>query len=373
LLRGAEEQTCYSCHASQTSTNPWGQAWIGYDRKTYMHPVGTSGHDPTEDLLSAKTPRHSKCWDCHNSHAALDNAKSAPVSLGTALVGATGITKDGTPTTTATREYEVCFKCHGDSNNKPQKAGFTDYGYTPVRLPSPFNVRRDFNSQVARHNVVLPFSGNNYPDLRDNILMLNNTSGRALKAPGSFVKCGDCHNGENPSSDGGNGPSGPHISSNQHILERPFAMNGAPTPGQAAQSLVVTLDPRTGSFAMCAKCHDLSGLLGDGNSVGSKDSIFKHHGSHVLKMGISCAVCHAPHGVDTGTTQFNAHSINLDIRLTNEDPNTHKWYIDTINRTCYVSCHFSNDGGTPVIHSGTAYDSGIAAARMLRKPRVRSK
>ncbi|MFI5113162.1 MAG: cytochrome c3 family protein [Terriglobales bacterium] len=371
LLRGAEEQTCYSCHANQNSQNPWGRAWIGYDQKNYRHPVEASGHDPKEDLLSANTPRHSKCWDCHNSHAALDNSQSAPAALGNSLVGAPGIMSDGTPTSTATAQYQVCFKCHGDSNNKPQKAGFTDYGYTPVRLLNPYNVRKDLNSDVARHNVVRPFSGATYPDLRDNILLLNNTTGRALKTPGSFLPCTDCHNGENPSSDGGSGPNGPHISSNIHILERPYTMNVVPDPGQPVQSLVVTFDPRAGTFALCDKCHDLSGLLGDGSTVAPKDSVFKHHGSHVLKMGISCAVCHAPHGVDNGATQFNANLINLDTQLTGQDPGTGRWYIDTISRTCYVTCHFSNDHGTPVVHSGVSYDSGIAAG--TAKTRLRPK
>jgi len=372
LLRGAEEQTCYSCHANQDSQNTWGRAWIGYDQKNYRHPVEASGHDPKEDLLSANTPRHSKCWDCHNSHAALDNSQSAPPALGAALMGATGIMSDGTPAVPATLQYQVCLKCHGDSGNKPQKAGFTDYGYSPVRLLNSHNVRKDFNSDVARHNVVRPLSGVIYPDLRDNILMLNNLNGRALKTSGSFLQCADCHNGENPSNDGGDGPNGPHISSNVHILERPYAMNGIPDPGQPVRSLIVTLDPRTGTFAMCEKCHDLSGLLGDGSKVGPKDSIFKHHGTHVLNMGISCAVCHAPHGIDNGTAQFNAQLINLDTQLTSEDQGTHRWYIDTVSRTCYVTCHFSNDHGAPVVHSGVSFDSGIAAGS-VQKTRLRSK
>jgi hypothetical protein len=242
-----------------------------------------------------------------------------------------------------------------------------------VRAVSSFNVRKDVNSQVARHNVVWPFSGVVYPDLRDNILTLNNTAGRSLKTTGSFLKCADCHSGENPSNDGGSGPNGPHISSNAHLLERPYALNQAPNPGQPVRSLVVTLNPLTGTFAMCEKCHDVSGLLGNGSTVGPKDSVFKHHGTHVLNMGISCAVCHAPHGVDGGTKQFNAHSINLDTQLTGPDPATHKWYIDTISRTCYVSCHFSNDtSGIGLQHSGISYATtgqNMQMRRVLTRPR----
>ena len=368
LLSGAQEQTCYPCHANPNSTNPWGRAWVGYNQNNYYrHPVEVTGHDPLENSLVASTPRHSECWDCHNSHAALDNSKSAPASLGTALVGASGITSAGTSITLATIEYQVCLKCHGDSLNKPQKAGYTTYGYTSVRSVSAFNVRNDFNSQVARHNVILPFSGQFYPDLRNNILMLNNTAGRSLKTSDSFLKCADCHSGENPSNDGGNGPNGPHISSNAHLLERPYALNQVPNPGQPVQSLAVTLNPLTGTFAMCEKCHDVSGLLGNGTTVGPKDSVFKHHGSHVLNMGISCAVCHAPHGVANGTKQFNAHSINLDTQLTGPDSATQRWYIDTISRTCYVSCHFSNDAsGIGMQHSGISYATTGQSIQMRR-------
>ncbi len=372
LLSGVEEKTCYPCHADQNSHYQWGRAWVGYDQKNYRHPVEAEGHDPTENLLSGRTPRHAKCWDCHNPHAVLDNSKSAPPSLGTALVGASGIGSDGTAITPATAEYQVCLKCHGDSGNKPQKAGYTDYGYTPVRAVSAFNVRKDFNSVVARHNVILPFSGVVYPDLRNNILMLNSTSGRSLKAAGSFLKCSDCHNGNDPSNDGGNGPNGPHISSNPHLLERPYALNEVPNPRQPVRSLIVTLNPLTGTFAMCEKCHDVAGLLGNGTTAGPKDSVFKHHGSHVLNMGISCAVCHAPHGVDNGTKQFNASSINLDTQLTGPDPGTKKWYVDTISQTCYVSCHFTNGGGVAVVHSGVSYGTPMGTQpRRIPKPGFR--
>ena len=374
LLSGADEQTCYPCHANPNSSNRWGKVWIGYNQHNYRHPVENTGHDPNENLLGQNTSRHSKCWDCHNSHAALNNTKSTETSLSYALVGATGITSDGTSIAQATLEYQVCFKCHGDSLNKPQKAGYTDYGYTPVRSISAFNVRDDFNSPIARHNVVRPFSGVVSPDLRDNVLMLNNTSGRSLKASGSYLQCSDCHNGENPSLDGGTGPNGPHISGNAHILERPYALNQPANPGQAVQSLAVTLDPLTGTFAMCEKCHDVSGLLGSGTGAGPKDTIFKHHGTHVLKMGISCSVCHAPHGVSNGTKQFNAHSINLDAQLTSPDPKTQRWYIDTANQTCYVSCHFTNDQGTPVAHSGVSYNtSNSARAQNLRRATVKKR
>ena len=78
------------------------------------------------------------------------------------------------------------------------------------------------------------------------------------------------HNGENPASDGGSGANGPHISSNIHILERPYTMNVVPNPGQPVQSLIVSFDPRSGTFALCDKCHDLSGMLGDGSTVDPK-------------------------------------------------------------------------------------------------------
>jgi hypothetical protein len=85
----------------------------------------------------------------------------------------------------------------------------------------------------------------------------------------------------------------------------------------------------------------------------SGDSLFRHHASHVVAGGISCAVCHAPHGVQGSDSVDHAHLINLDLSMVGPDPTTRRLEINTAARTCYVSCHFSN--APAKVHSGTRY------------------
>ena len=357
LLKNGEEKACFPCHANSGSSSRWAQTWVGNaDAGKYMHPVQATGHVPGENLLSAATPRHSECWDCHDAHSMkLSSASREPMQ--SSLTAATGYDSDGNPVSPAIHTYQVCFKCHADSANKPQKTGYAVYGYTPTRQVDSHNVRLDFNSLVARHNVVQQRSNNITPADRSTILQLDGSSGRSLA--GGYLNCGDCHNGNNPSNDAGTGPNGPHISNFEHLMERRYDMNRpAPTPGGIVVSLAVPPgggDPLMGPFALCNKCHDVAGLLN-----GNADTVFKHHGSHVVQGGISCAVCHAPHGVQGNDSQHHAHSVNLDVSIVGPDPLTGQLQVDTVNKTCSVSCHFSNDTTGLGNHSSTSYALGPA-------------
>lgn len=387
LLRSGEEQACFACHSVKTSSSRWAQVWVGNDDSTkYMHPVQATGHQPVEDLLSATTPRHAECWDCHDAHA-MKNSSASNAPLQSSLAAATGLDQFKNPTVPAAHVYEVCFKCHADSTNKPQGTvvGYNKFGYMPVRQVNAHNTRLDFTSTIASHRVVKPPSGSNYPDYRTNILQLDLSAGRALSGA---LYCGDCHNGNNPSLDGSTGPNGPHVSNYPHILERRYDMNQAPAaPGGTVTSLAVPPDggdPLTGPFALCNKCHDVAGLLsgtlpsaGIPQVPGPKDTLFKHHNTHVVQGGISCAACHAPHGVDsTSGADPSQHgsAINLDTNLTAPDPATSNWSINTQTKTCSVACHYSNDTGNLGIHSAVSYAGsgvGAAAARQMRIPAKR--
>ena len=69
---------------------------------------------------------------------------------------------------------------------------------------------------------------------------------------------------------------------------------------------------------------------------------------------------------------FSIALFSLSYGLLNLGPDqtTSNWYIDTQNRACYVSCHFSNDtNGEGMQHSGISYDGAspfILRARILR-------
>jgi predicted CXXCH cytochrome family protein len=350
LLRGADEYACYSCHANSSSQSRWAQVWVGYDDPAkYSHPLPMTGHDPNEDLSLVSTPRHVKCWDCHNPHSSKpSSASKAPLQA--SLYQATGVDKDGNKVTPANHSYEVCFKCHADTPNKPESTpGYTKFGYTPTRQVDAHNVRLDFISTSARHNVVLPRAGRTFPDYRSSTLKLDGTVGRPLTS--GYLYCEDCHNNNNAQASGGTGPNGPHISTYEHLLERRYDMN---SPAASAVMPVISLsvpsnggDPLNGPFALCNKCHNIQMLLTTG------DTGFRHHASHTVAAGISCAVCHAPHGVQGGDAVHHRGSINLDLAMAGPDPTTGRLEINTATRTCYVSCHFSNAPAT--VHSGTKY------------------
>ncbi|HEU5452735.1 MAG TPA: cytochrome c3 family protein [Terriglobales bacterium] len=352
LLRDGGAKGCLECHANAASQSHFAQTWVGYDDPSkFMHPVFATGHKPDEDLKSAATPRHSDCWDCHNPHAARPNGPTTAPAVQPVLAQTSGIDKDGNPVTAA-NQYEVCFKCHGDSANKPQGASFAKYGYTPTRQVDAHNVRLDFNSAFSRHNVVQARSGNTSPAFRNAMLRLDGTAGRSLTS--GFLYCTDCHNNDKAQESGGNGPNGPHVSSYEHLLERRYDMN---RPAASRELPVMSLnippdggDPLNGPFALCNKCHDVARLLSS-----SGDTAFKQHAQHVVNGGISCSVCHAPHGVQSSnsTAALHAHSINLDLAIVNPEPATNQVMIDTANRTCTVACHMSNSG--PVVHNGVKY------------------
>jgi hypothetical protein len=210
-------------------------------------------------------------------------------------------------------------------------------------------VRLDLNSSIARHNVVMTRSGTTSPAYRTTMLRLDGTAGRSLTS--GYLYCTDCHNSNSAQSAGGSGANGPHISSFEHLLERRYDMN---RPASAPNLPVVSLsvppdggDALAGPFALCNKCHDVRQLLS------SADSVFRHHASHVAGAGISCSVCHAPHGVQGNDAARHGSAINLDVSLVGPDPVTGRLEINTAARTCYVSCHFT--GATATVHSGTKY------------------
>src|SRR5262249_20844580 len=143
-----------------------------FQNKIYRHPVMTtpSVHDASEGPLSAAhrlpetspgAQRHAECADCHNSHAA-NSMPAAPPAVKGVSAGVTGITASRAGGASAQFEYEICFKCHSASANKPQAldtGGGNGFGRNAQRLtdqanPSRFNTRLEFMSTVSFHPVV---------------------------------------------------------------------------------------------------------------------------------------------------------------------------------------------------------------------------
>jgi predicted CXXCH cytochrome family protein len=353
LLRGVEASTCATCHGNVANVTPVLLNVMSELNKSYAHPVlasPTPPHDPAE-ALPVTSSRHSACPDCHNSHASQAVAGTpTPPTAQVSLNGTSGVSaSDGsTVLRPAVNQYEICFKCHADSTNKPQNATYFVYGRTAYRLtyssiPDPYNSRWNFQSSVARHNVTQASRGNVSPSLRLAMLDLSGSpTGRSVQGAGLYLYCTDCHNNDAARIAGGSGPNGPHGSANEHLLERRYAMEPPPAvPG--ASSAGVTYTPSVaGTYAMCYKCHDID------NSI-LQDVTFKHS-SHVVNDGAACATCHAPHGIQGGTSTNNLGLVNFDTKVVGPSSGGALYFQSTgiHHGTCFLACHGKD-------HSGLSY------------------
>lgn len=347
LLRAREEKTCLICHegASLSPSVPD----IGRElTKIYTHPTATVGgvHDPASDGVPVANNRHAECSDCHNPHAAGFPGTTVPPQVSSALQGTSGF--DGTVALhPAVNEYEVCFKCHADSPNKPQATlGYGTYGRTSRRqtdqvAPDPFNVRLEFESAVSRHNVSNPRGGtgsnNLVPSLRPSVRLPHSGAGRALDTS-SYIACTDCHSNDAARKFGGAGPNGPHGSRNEHLLTQPYPMN-SPPPFPGGNIGGVNYVSGAVTYPLCNLCHYID-RGGNANAI-LNDGTFKHD-VHVRGADVSCATCHDPHGIQGGNLTNNPSLINFDLSIVgpssfNQGPRYEQTSINS--GSCYLTCH----------------------------------
>lgn len=351
LRQPTQEATCGTCHSGKNLTPVLPDVSGEFDNNQYKHPINLGAlHDPMENAFPLNANRHSECADCHNSHAAQGGTSSVAPALQPALNGVPGVSAtDGTTALKpSANQFEVCFKCHGNSVNKPQSAGYLVYGRTPYRksfsaVSDPYNTRLAFQSTVTRHNVTQPSRAGIAPSLRAAMLDLSgNAVGRSLAA-GTYIYCTDCHNNDAPRASGGGAANGPHGSKYAHILERPYAVNDLPmTPGADFGAGVAYSSGVTGPYALCDKCHNVDALVA---STGIGDTVFKKHYRHVVQVGASCSTCHSSHGVQGGTTASNGHLVDFDTAMVGPD-GQNRLSIDSTARTCNLTCH-------GVVHDGT--------------------
>jgi hypothetical protein len=205
-------------------------------------------------------------------------------------------------------EYEVCFKCHGDSANQP-----------PLRPGAPLRAFRETNLREALrgnaasfHPVVEPGRSADVPSLLPGL------------SEASFVRCTDCHASDAGPGVGGTGPAGPHGSIFPFLLERQYLT------GDAAPE-----NPE--SYALCYKCHDRQVLLDPARSG------FPLHALHVADRQTTCSTCHTPHGVSwrAGNPTNNAHLIDFDVAVV--EPNAsglHRYETSGLRSgSCALICH----------------------------------
>jgi predicted CXXCH cytochrome family protein len=319
LLKGTGSQVCLQCHNGRVAGKnlaaelgkPYVHGPLAGDANVHSAAEGPgSAVKPLPETRSTQ-PRHAECPDCHNPHASYALPATAPNVPGS-LFGVWGIDRTGSKISPARYEYEICFKCHGDSANRPS---YPQPPETVRRAVPESNLRRQLDLTAASyHPVEGPGKNGSVPGLVSPL------------TAASIIYCSDCHASDSGPGTGGSGPRGPHASSNRHILERNLT---------TADNTVESPD----AYALCYKCHDRTHLLGSSSS-------FKPHQQHVVRNHAPCTACHDWHGVSLlqGNETNNAHLINFDVAIVAPSQTGLRQYtsLGAQHGTCSLSCHGKN-------------------------------
>jgi hypothetical protein len=82
---------------------------------------------------------------------------------------------------------------------------------------------------------------------------------------------------------------------------------------------------------MCAKCHNLSNVLGNNS--------FTQHSLHISQYGFSCSVCHTAHGMGATSPNITGERlVNFDAKVVGQNGVAPISYNHSSN-TCTLTCH----------------------------------
>ena len=300
------EKNCIDCH---TGDGP-GKNIAADLKKISVHPVSLEldAHNARENLVNPPV-RHVTCADCHNPHAN-SGAPGTKSQVSGALASVAGISAGGGVLSAVTHEYELCFRCHGDSAARG-----------PARVPRQFvqtNTRLEFNPGNTSFHPVEAFGKNS----RSPSLIPPLTTA-------SLVSCGDCHNSDQGTATGGTGANGPHGSAFTPLLERLLRLTDG-TPYNPA------------NFALCYKCH--ASTVVDS----SLSSSWSGHQTHIENYKAACTTCHDSHAA----TQ--PHLINFNTAYVQPVNGVLNFTATGMNHgTCTLTCHDGKGVNHP--HAAKSY------------------
>jgi len=363
LLRGATPavsnmdaytQNCITCHNGNNNIAPAvANVYAEFSKATYHpFPSGSNLHDTAEAIL-LNNNRHATCADCHNPHQSQQVVTFLPPpQIRVSQAGVSGIlASDGiTPIVPAQDQYENCLRCHGASTGKPKTS---KSGYLPVRYmrtpADPNNVIPQFAASASSSHPVTHTSNSPYPQpsLLTYMSKLDGISqGRAM---GNQIFCTDCHNSDDNREFGGTGPSGPHGSKWQHLLERRYEFSQAPGPGQRIMNLFPNPDLTvSGPYAMCGKCHDLPGNI-------IRNTSWPQHSIHI-NAGFTCSTCHTAHGIAGRNGNMSGDRlVDFDVNVVAPNggmPIAYNSATNTCALVCHEMAHNANGKVSPVMLQG---------------------
>ena len=261
---------------------------------------------------------HVECVDCHNAHLA--GSPSVPGGLKSSLKGVNGVNVDSMVVTVATREYEICFKCHasGVSGN------FVGLRRASRMIQEQNQMRRFRASNPSIHPVTVDRRGNG-----DSLL-------EEFRSSMIRIDCTDCHNSDESKKAGGRGPDGPHASRFEHILLARYEM-----PAGGGRSQTACSSYRS-DYDLCFRCHSDNYVMITGTAFAN--GTVNEHARHVVDRCIPCAACHAPHGVPAqggALAANNAHLINFDRSYAAGRSTPQPRYLSqgAGRGSCTVNCH----------------------------------
>ena len=234
-------------------------------------------------------PRHAECVDCHNPHY---------ISAGAPYAGLKS-RKVGNFAAAITKEYELCYLCHGNSANLPVKAtnkrlefSLSNQSFHPVEGEGK-------NSSVI--SLIRPY--------REKKTAANDIS---------VIRCADCHGSDDP-----NAPAGPHGSKYEGLLVDNFqTSDGIAESSQA--------------YALCYRCHRRTSILGNES--------FPAHSRHITGErnfkggGTSCNTCHTSHG-----SAENRYLIRFNRLYVSESSSGKLKFVEkgsySFHGECWLTCH----------------------------------
>ncbi len=368
-----EENVCFSCHRSGGTGVDASRGRAAPDiqtesTKAVSHPFAlkTDEHQP---VFTAKVPepetvvntnKHVECADCHNPH----QVQALP---GNVHEGMKGISLSGAVVvdnaSTNVQQYEICFRCHGDSFA-------TMIPPAATRPPSGSNKRLEFQTtNDAFHPVAGP--GRNTSTYLNNVLDAPDGQLRGLDWQGnrltrfSTVLCTDCHNSEATANVPGSArnsnasPKGPHGSANTRMLRANYSTaTGANAPPFGGYN--------QNNFALCFLCHDEARLRGNRSNFFQAGGVGAGRGNlhqvHLVdRTNASCHECHnnVHSNVAAPNTDYRNLPAGTPSHLVNFAPTVRRfppgkgndpWYGDSPLRPrwgrtpsgdyyCFAGCH----------------------------------